>query len=158
MTKAFTKPLTKLACLLFVFIPTISLAGSVQAATESLSVKGGQDLVRTIDVKAEDKIWLTFTVLGHASNPLRLWIIFPNATTKDYGEIMQGTISFVSDVNGICELHFDNSNSSDTQFVTLNYEIENHIFGIPQIPFLLIVITVFLLCIIAGYIIMGKYS
>jgi hypothetical protein len=158
LTKTFMKPLNKLTCLLFIFILTISLAGSVQATTESLNVQGGKDFVRTIDLKAEDQIRLTFTALGQASSPLHFWMVFPNATTKDYGETTQGTISFTSDVKGSCELHFDNSNSSDTQLVTLNYEIEHFIFGIPQIPFLLIVITCFLLCIAAGYIIMGKYS
>jgi len=158
LTKTFMKPLNKLTYLLFIFTLTISLAGSVQAATESLNVQGGKEFVRTIDLETEDRIRLTYTVLGQASSTLRFWMVFPNATTKDYGETTQGTIIFISDVKGRCELHFDNSNSSDTKLVTFNYEIEHYIFGIPQIPFLLIVITLFLLCIVAGYILMGKYS
>ena len=42
--------------------------------------------------------------------------------------------------------------------VTLNYNIEHYYFDIPEIPFLLIVIAILLLCVVAGYIIMGKYS
>lgn len=146
------------AFFLLVFALIISLAGLAQATTESLNVQAGKEFIKTIDLAAEDQIRITFTVLGSAPDTLHFWMFFPNATTRDYGEKSQSTISFTSDVQGLCELHFDNSNSSSTQLITLNYEIEHYIFGIPQIPFLIIVIAVLLLAIVVGYIIMGKYA
>jgi hypothetical protein len=143
---------------LFVLGLVVTLPGIAQAITESLNVKAGEDLVKIIELESEDRIRLTLTVLGQTSHTLKFWITFPNATTRDYGKTTQNTISFNSDIKGSCELHFDNSNSSEPKLVTLNYEIEHYIFGRPQIPFLLIVITVFLLLIIAGYMTMGKYS
>jgi hypothetical protein len=85
-------------------------------------------------------------------------MILPNGTTSDHGEISQCTTEFFTDVKGECQLHFDNSNSSNAQLVTLNYDVEHFIFGIPQMIFLLIAIAVLLLLVAAGYIIMGKYG
>ena len=141
-----------------VFTIATTLPGIAQAVTESLSVDAGEDMLKTIELESEDRIRITLNVLGQTSHTLRFWITFPNSTTIDYGEVTKNTINFNSDVKGICELHFDNTNSSDPKLVTLNYEIEHYIFGMPQIPFLLIVVTVFLLIIVAGYITMGKYS
>jgi hypothetical protein len=157
LTKPLTKPLAK-GMLLIVLTLIITLASSAQATTESLNIQAGKESVRTINLAAEDKIRITFTLVSHTSGDFHFWMVFPNSTKRDSGETTQTTISFSSEVKGICELHFDNSNASENQLVTLNYEIEHFIFGIPQIPFLLIVVTFFLLCIIAGYIIMGKYS
>jgi hypothetical protein len=77
---------------------------------------------------------------------------------KDYGVVTQTSINFISGIKGSLELHFDNSNSSDAKLVTLNYDIEHYIFGMPQMLFLLIAVALFLVCIAVGYIIMGKYS
>lgn len=152
------KQFNRFVCLLLVFILLITIAGTVQAATESLNVQAGKDLVRKIDMSTEDHIQIDFTVLSQSPSSMRFWIIFPNGTTRDYEQSSSYNISFVSDVQGECELHFDNTNSSNAQLVTLNYEIEHYYFGIPEIPFLIIVIAVLLLCIVAGYVIMGKYS
>jgi hypothetical protein len=143
-----------------IFILLISLSSTVQAATESLTVNAGKEIIRSIELGSEDRIQLTFQVLGIAQSDdkFHFWMIFPNATMKDYGAVTQATINFISGIKGSLELHFDNNNSSDAKLVTLNYDIEHYIFGMPQIPFLLIVVVVFLVCIAAGYIIMGKYS
>jgi hypothetical protein len=156
--KTSMKPFNRLVCLLAVFIILITTIAVVQAATESLNVQAGEDSVRKIDMSTEDHIRISFTVLSQSPSSFRFWIVFTNGTTKDYGESTSYNISFVSDVQGECELHFDNTNSTSNQLVTLNYEIEHYHFGIPEIPFLIIVIAVLLLCIVAGYIIMGKYS
>ncbi len=151
------KILRKLIILLLVF-SVASLIGLATATTESLNVQAGKELVRTIDLAAEDRILTTFTVIGQTSDVLHFWIVFPNATPRDYGEISQCRISFTSEVEGEFELHFNNINSSSTQLVTLNYEVEHYYFGIPQVPFLMLVIILLLLAIVAGYVIMGKYA
>jgi hypothetical protein len=143
-----------------IFILLISLSSTVQAATESLTVNAGKEIIRSIELGSEDRIQLTFQVLGIAQSDDRLqfWMIFPNGTMKDYGAVTQAMINFISGIKGSLELHFDNNNSSDAKLVTLNYDVEHYIFGMPQIPFLLIVVAVFLVCIAVGYILMGKYS
>jgi hypothetical protein len=152
------KLVNRLTYLLVVFTLLITTIAVVQAATESLNVQAGDDLIRKIALSAEDHIRITFTVLSQSSSSFRFWIVFPNGTSRYYEESTSYNINFASDVQGECELHFDNTNSTSTQLITLNYEIEHYYFGIPEIPFLIIVIGVLLLCIVAGYIIMGKYS
>lgn len=152
------KLVNRLMRLSVVFTLLITTMAVVQAATESLNVQAGEDLIRKIAMSAEDHLRITFTVLSQSSSSFRFWIVFPNGTSRDYEESTSYNINFASDVQGECELHFDNTNSSSTQLITLNYEIEHYYFGIPEIPFLIIVIGVLLLCIVAGYIIMGKYS
>ena len=145
-------------CLLGVFILMFCSVGIVQAATASFNVDPGKEFVRTINLDTGDKIQISFNVLGGTSNELHFWILLPNATTMDYGQIGQCSTSFVTNTQGGVDLHFDNSNSSDSALVTLNYEIEHYIFGIPQMIFLLIVIALLLVGVTAGYLIMGKYS
>jgi hypothetical protein len=152
------KLFSRLVCFLMVFILLISMTATVQAATKSLNIQAGEDSVRKIGMSAGDHMRISFTVLSQSPSSFRFWTVFPNGTTRDYEESSSYNISFASDVQGECELHFDNSNSSNTQLVTLNYEIEHYYFGIPEIPFLIIVIGILLLCIVAGYVVMGKYS
>ena len=152
------KCLKRPVCLLVVFSFIIFSIGIVQAATTSFSVDPGKDFVRTINLDTGDKIQISFNVLGGTTNMLHFWILLPNATSMDYGEIGQCSTSFVTNTKGGAELHFDNSNSSDSKLVTLNYEIDHYIFGIPQMIFLLIVMALLLVGITAGYLIMGKYS
>jgi hypothetical protein len=151
--------LNQLVCLLVVSTLLITMfVATVHAATESLNIQAGEDSVQKINMSAEDHIRISFTVLSQSPSSFRFWIVFPNGTTRNYEESTSYNISFVSGVQGECELHFDNTNSTSTQLVTLNYEIEHYYFGIPEIPFLIIVIGVLLLCIVTGYVIMGKYS
>jgi hypothetical protein len=145
-------------CALILLSSLILLFGFVQGATESLSIQGGSELVQTIDLLAEDRITVTFTAIGEAPSTLHFWLAFANGTTRDYGELSHAAISFVSDVKGECDLHFDNSDSSSIRLVTLNYEIEHYYFGLPQLLFILLVIAVLLVCVAAGYFIMGKYG
>jgi len=152
------KLFNRLVCLLVVFTLLVTMIVTVQATTESLTIQAGEELVRKINISAGDHMRIAFTVLSHSSSSLRFRIVFPNGTKGEYGESTNYNISFASDVPGECELHFDNTNSSSAQFVTLNYEIEHYYFGIPEIPFLIIMIVFLLLCIVAGYIIMGKYA
>ncbi len=81
-----------------------------------------------------------------------------NSTTIDYGEASQLAIEFPANVEGNCYLHFANSHSETAELVTLNYNIEHSVLGIPQMLFLLVAIGVLLLFVVAGYIAMGKYG
>jgi hypothetical protein len=153
-----TKLFNRLVCYLIVFTLLITMTATVQAATESLNIPAGEDLIREFSLSSGDHMRISFTVLSQSPSSFRFWMIFPNGTTRDYKESTSYNISFASDVQGECELHFDNTNSSSAQLVTLNYETEHYYFGIPEIPFLIIVIGILLLCIVAGYVAMGKYS
>ena len=132
--------------------------GIVHAKTESFNIEAGKEFVCKINVASKDKVQLTFVTTGQASGNLSFSMVFPNSTLINLGTVGQYSNSFTSDAEGTCELHFDNSNSSETTLVTLNYEVEHYILGMPQMIFVLVAIAVLLLVIVAGYIILGKYS
>ena len=145
------------------FILTVSclmtvLIGSALASTESINVQPGKEITITRDLAAGDRSSITFTVTGPDPCTLHFYIIFSNGTTTDYGKTGRCTIEFFADAKGECQLHFDNTDSQNAQMVTLNYEVEHYIFGIPQMFFLLLAIAALLLVVVAGYIIMGKYG
>ena len=151
-------------CLLVVLGLAAFLIAFAQAKTESFMVQPGKELTRTTArLAAGDQCAITFKVM--ASDPtapgtgaLHFFMVLPNGTTSDYGIIGQFSINFFADTDGECQLHFDNSNSTESQLVTLNCETEHYVFGIPNMIFMLIVITVLLLFVAAGYVIMGKYG
>jgi hypothetical protein len=148
------RPLLLLTIVLFL---TFILIGSVLASTSTLSVPFGEELTRTIDLKIEDHVTLTFTAVGGGTEPVHFYIVFPNGTTLDKGSVIQFKTNFTSEASGPFELHFDN-NSTSTQLITLNSEVERYYFGLPIMIWLLIGIAVLLLFITAGYISMGKYG
>jgi hypothetical protein len=134
------------------------LVSAAQATTESITVETGKEVSRTVDLAAGDRTTITFIVTGPSPSTLHFYVVLPNGTTVNYGEANQLTTDFFTDVKGECQLHFENNNTSDSQLVTLNYDVEHFIFGIPQLVFLLVAIAALLLVVVAGYIIMGKYG
>jgi hypothetical protein len=152
------KSLGKSLCALLVPVLMIVLVCTVQATTESINVQAGADVVRTIDLASEDRVILKFSAVGDAPSTLHFWVKFANGTKVDYGEISGREMSFASGGSGQFTMHFDNLDSSSSKLVTLNYEVERYYFGIPGMLFILIAIAVFLVGIVAGYIVMGKYA
>jgi hypothetical protein len=132
--------------------------GIVWAKTENLNIEAGKEYVCKIDVAKDDRVRLTFVTAGQTSSSLRFSIVYPNSTAINLGEVGQYATSFTSDTAGTCELTFDNAYSSESAIVALNYEVEHDILGIPQMIFVLAAIAVLLMFIVAGYVILGKYS
>ena len=128
------------------------------ASTESVSIKPSDDFIQSIELAEGDQVSLTFSVLGPAPNTLHFYVLLPNGTTIDYGIGSQGSVSFSTDVEGKCLLHFENSDSSDVQLLTLDYTVEHYILGLSTLLFVLLAIAVLLVFVVAGYIVMGKYA
>jgi hypothetical protein len=109
------KLFNRLVYLFSISILLIAMIDTVQATTESLNVKAGEELVRKISISAEDHIRITFTALSPSSGSMRFWIVFPNGTIGDDVKSSNYDISFVSAVQGECEMHFSNTDTfSDT--------------------------------------------
>ncbi len=147
-------------CALIVLALLICLAGTVQARTESFIVQAGAEEVQTTDLASEDRVTLKFSAVGDNPSTIHFWVTFADGTTTDYGEVPGREMSFTSEVSGQFTMHFDNSNSPTptSRLVTLNYDVEHYYFGIPGVLFILMAIAVLLVGIVAGYVVMGKYS
>jgi hypothetical protein len=151
-------PLRRCFCLFVAGLILFGTVGVVFASVQSYTVGAGQEVVCKISVSSGDKVHFSFVTAGDESNMLSFSVVFPNSSSKDFGKVGQCSSSFVSNVKGSCDLHFVNNDSSQAVVVTVSYEVEHFIFGMPQMLFLLALITVLLLAVVAGYVIMGKYS
>jgi hypothetical protein len=144
--------------LLIVLCLMVVAVRTAQASTLSINIKPGKSFVQTLQLAYGDQVTLSFRVLGSPPTTLHLSVVLPNGTTIDYGTKSQGSVSFFTDVEGECQLDFENNSTSDTQLLTLDYDVEHYILGMPMLLFVLLAIAVLLVFVVAGYIIMGKYG
>jgi len=149
----FKKSLTHFFLVTTVVLLLVQLA---EATTMNFNVRGGEDVTRSLNLVADDHVLIRFTVVGQSVNILRFSLIYPNATVKEFGEVGDFSYSFVCDAEGEYALHFSNNNSAENKLVTLDYEVEHYVFGIPQMLFLTIIIVLVCMGAIATYVLMGK--
>lgn len=128
----------------------------VQATTMSFTVYDNKEVTKSISLAVEDHVFIKFTVLGSPNNTIRFYITYPNGTVKDFDERADFQYIFVCSLEGNYILHFSNADSLEEKFVTLDYEIQHYIFGIPQMLFLTIIIVVICVVAVATFIMMGK--
>jgi len=139
--------------IVMVFSIIVQLA---EATTANFTVHGGEEETRSISLAVEDHVVIKFTVVGQTASTLNFRIDYPNGTVKDFG--MVGTLNypFVCEDAGEYVLRFSNVDSSEDKFVTLDYEVQHYIFGIPQMLFLTIIIVLVCMAAVATFIFMGK--
>jgi hypothetical protein len=135
------------------------LIGFCWATTAQFTVEAGGELSHPINLVAEDRVLMQFKVVGGvvgAANVVGFSMVFPNGTVKDFGESGDFSYSFVSDAEGEYQLNFMNSDEIDAKLVTLNYEIDHYILGMPQMLFMVILIAVVSLVGVAVFIGLSK--
>jgi hypothetical protein len=150
------------ACTLAILVLLAVLTGLGQAMTTRLTVKGGEEVTYPITLAVEDRVLIQFKAIGEigvdTSNTLNFSIGFPNATARNFGESSDFSYSFICNAEGEYILHFVNNDQAVDKQVTLNYEIEHYVFGIPSM-FLLVIIIV-LACVggVFAFVILGRKS
>jgi hypothetical protein len=132
------------------------LMGFGQATTTNFTVKGGEEVTCPINLLVEDRVLIQFKVVGETANTLHFSISFPNATVRDFGESGDFSYSFICDVEGEYGLRFMNNDQTENKLVTLNYEVQHYIFGIPQMLFLTIIIVLACIGGVAAFVLMGR--
>ena len=145
------------ASFLIILALLVVLTGLGQATTTNLTVQRGKELTYPINLAVEDRVLIQFTVVGgETSNTLHFSLTFPNATVRDFGETGDFSHSFICDAEGEYMLHFANNDLTENKLVTLNYEVDHYIFGIPQMLFLTIIIAVACIGGVAAFILMSR--
>jgi len=94
--------------------------------------------------------------VGAPDNSIHFYMVYPNGTVRDFGKQGEFSFSFICDLEGEYFLRFSNVDSSTDKLVTLDYEVQHYIFGIPQMLFLTILIVVVSMIAVAAFILMGK--
>jgi len=141
---------------LFVAIAFSIIVQLAEATTVNFTVHGGEEVTKTISIAVEDRVLIRFTVVGQYDSSLHFYITYPNGSVKDFGKVGNFHYPFVCDAEGEYVLHFSNTDSTVDKLVTLDYEVQRYIFGIPQMLFLTIIIVVVCVAAVAAFVLMGK--
>jgi len=120
----------------------VFFVGLGDATTASITLKPGEEILQPVKLLTEDRVLIQFKVIVATSSLVHFSVTFPNATLKDYGEVSDYRTSFVCDLEGEYVLNFTNKDQTENKLVTLNYEIDHYIFGMPQMLFMVILIAI----------------
>jgi hypothetical protein len=134
------------------------LVGCGQATTTRLTVRGGEEVNLPINLVVEDRVLIQFTVavIVGTTKTLHFSMIFPNSTVRDFGEVGTFRNSFICDVEGEYTLQFINNDQTGNKQVTLNYEVQHYVFGIPQMLFMTIIIVLACIGGVVAFVLLGK--
>jgi len=129
-----------------------------QATVASFTVRAGEETTRPLSLAVEDRVAIKFAVVGgQGGSTLDFWITCPNGTDKainfDVGNL---DYRFVCDKEGEYVMHFSNVGSFEDMFVSLDYEVQHYILGVPQMLFLTIIVVLVCVAAVAVFILMGK--
>jgi len=147
-----------LACFLIILAVLIVFAGLAEATTTYFTVQSGKETTHQIKLFEEDRVLIKFTVVGQTAHILRFYLVFPNATERDFGEVGDFSYNFICKAEGEYTLRFANNDSTENKLVTLDYEVDHYILGMPQMLFLTLVIVLVCLIMVATYVLLGKTS
>jgi hypothetical protein len=140
------KYLRRLPVYIFIILAlTVAFTGLGHATTTQFTLKAGGEVTHPINLIADDRVLVqckVISALADTSNTVQFSINFPNGTVKDFGEKADFSYSFVCDAGGEYTLNFTNNDQTENKLVTLNYEIDHYILGMPQMLFMVIVIAV----------------
>ena len=139
---------------IFVLVGLVALAcfaAPLWATTVSINIPAGEKADHTMDLKVDDHIRIQLNVLGAKSSYIYFSLLYPNSTEVNFGEISSYSHDFVCDMKGEHRLCFTNNDLAENKLVTLNYDVESYMFGMPQTQFLLIFIAVVCVLMVACY-------
>jgi hypothetical protein len=133
----------RVCAFLLIFIPTIFIFAETASATvTNFRVQDDKEVIHQIKLVNEDRVLIQFSVIGQSKNSLQFSIAFPNGTVIDYGQVGVFHLSFICTSEGQYLLNFTNNDLGDSKLVTLDYEIDHYMFGMPQMLFMTIIIAV----------------
>ncbi len=142
--------------ILFVVLTSL-VTGSVHATIENFAVNPESEVTRSLILHENDRVSVSFSVLGELTNELNFYVTDPNGgIILRYERVGQKNLSFLTKMAGTYVLHFDNLHSTEGKMITLNYDIEHLIMGMPQTMFLVLIIVGVLVCAVASFTLMGK--
>ena len=121
------------------------------ATTLSITVPAGEQVDQIMDLKVDDHVKIHFNVLGADNSYISFSLVYPNSTEVNFGEIGLFSYNFISDSKGEYKMCFVNNDLAENKLVTLNYEVESYMFGMPQTQFLFIFIAVICVMMVAFY-------
>ena len=128
-----------------------------EATSMSFTVQAGQEVTKTLELAVEDRVMVKFTVTGRTSNVLDFYFTDPDGNViQAFNGTGSVNFSFICSKEGTYVLHFSNVGSSEDKLVSLDYEAQHYILGMPQMLFLTLVVLGICLVMVAVFFLMGK--
>lgn len=149
----------KMVCVFSLFLAVLlaALMPLASATTMNFTVNGGEETTKSLSLVVEDHMVIKFTVLGQTEDTLDFYIVDPDGNvTVEFSRQGDVRYSFVCQEAGDYVMHFSNAYSEENKLVTLDYEVQHYIFGIPQMLFLTMIIVVVCVAAVAVFVLMGK--
>jgi hypothetical protein len=145
------------AHVLFAVTLVVFLVSSVKATAMSFIVRAGQVETRAVDLAVDDRVTIKFSLTGQASSGVDFYVLDPQGNVqKMFNDTSIVDYQFVCSQAGEYELCFSNTGSAEDKFISLDYEVEHYIFGMPQMLFLALVVAGICVAMVAVFVLMGK--
>lgn len=142
---------------LFAVLLIVILVRPVNATAISFSVQAGKVEVKTLSLIADDHVLVRFSVQGQYTNTLDFYMTDPQGRiVQTFSTVTNLNYPFVCSEEGEYKLYFSNVNSSEDKFVSLDYEVQHYMFGMPQMLFLTLIVVGICLAAVAAFVLMGK--
>jgi len=149
----------RLFCIFLIVLTALYSSIKLGLATvESFTVKADKEITRPLSLAVEDRVAIKFAIVGgQGGSTLDFRITCPNGTDKAiYIDVGNLDYRFVCDAEGKYVMHFSNDGSFEDMFVSLDYEVQHYVFGMPQMLFLTMIVVVVCVAAVAVFILMGK--
>jgi hypothetical protein len=142
----------EIAVYIFMWLVSITFfVAPLWATTLSITVPAGEQVDQIIDLKVDDRVRIQFNVLGEDNSYISFSLVYPNSTEVNFGEVVSFSYNFICDTKGEYKMCFVNNDLVENKLVTLNYDVESYMFGMPQTQFLIIFIAVICVMMVAFY-------
>ena len=144
---------------LFVLVISFSLTLAIEiasAATGNLTVPAGGEKTQSVSLEVDDHVLIQFSVVGSPGSTIFFSLDLPDKTTLEFGQVGKFGYNFISNATGDYTMHFVNNDSSESKLVTLSYEIDHYLLGMPQMLTMAVFIAVVCVGMVAVFVLTGK--
>jgi len=139
-----------------IFFVSVSLVIELgQSITSSINIKPESEFEEIFNLELEDHVLIQIRTLG-SSNNFSSKLFLPNGSVVELGEEKQIDYSFICEIEGEYILKFLNNDTQNDTLITLNYEIQNYVFGMPKMLFLTLMIVGICLVGVVIFVFLGK--
>ncbi|UCE96602.1 MAG: emp24/gp25L/p24 family protein [Candidatus Bathyarchaeota archaeon] len=118
------------------------LIGFAQGFSETFTVPAGDNFTKIVNLNEGDEVSGRVAVVGVEESLINFSISDPgNIVILDHSNIGLRDFKFTAPRTGTYSFHFQNQFSQETKHITLNYNVQHFIFGLPQELILVFVIV-----------------
>jgi len=118
-----------------------STIGAADATSQTFTVPAGEEKIKIIGLNEGDVVYGRIVILGGSDNEIKFYVTDPNGNVVARFERASATdFGFTASRTGTYSLHFDNTLSDSDKTVTINYDVQHYILGMPQEYFYVFVV------------------